>query len=278
MTERAEFIRGRMRDMWGERHRDFAERAAPFTALYAAHLIELVHPAEGERVLDLATGPGVVALQAAEAVGSSGAVVATDLVPEWREVVEERAAAAGLTNITFEVMGAESLTLPDSSFDVACCQFGLMFVPDPARALGEIRRVVRPGGRIGLVVWSTPDRTPCFSLERLLGSLAPPTPDDQLPNQFALSEPGLIERLVTEAGFAEVQSEHYTLDRPVENAEQAWENQVNHAAPPIKTALDRMTPEERDQLKASWLTDVAPYRQGDALNLPGEAIYVTARR
>ena len=129
-----------------------------------------------------------------------------------------------------------------------------------------------------MVVWSTPDRTPCFSLERLLGSLAPPAPDQQLPTQFSLSEPGLIEHLVTEAGFTDLHSEHYTLDRPVDDAEQAWANQIEHAAPPIKTALARMTPDEREQLKLSWLTDVAPYRDGDTISLPGEAIYVVARR
>ena len=88
--------------------------------------------------------------------------------------IAERTAEAGLDNVEFRAMGAERLDLPDASFDVALCQFGLMFVPDPVQALREMRRVLRDGGRLGVVVWSTIDRVPCHgAIQRFLAPYQP---------------------------------------------------------------------------------------------------------
>src|SRR4051794_7745169 len=152
MTDRGQFIRDRMRESWGARTRPYAAQADGHAA-HTQQLITLVAPQPGERVLDVATGPGVVALAAAVAVGPTGQVLATDLAPEWGDVIAERCAEAGLDAVTFRAMGAEQLDLPDRSFDVALCQFGLMFVPDPVQALREMRRVLRDGGRLGVSVW-----------------------------------------------------------------------------------------------------------------------------
>src|SRR5688572_26770943 len=124
MTDRAQFIRDSMRASWGERTRPYTARVESHAA-HTRQLIAVVQPRAGERVLDVATGPGVVAVAAAAAVGPAGRVLATDLAPEWAEIVAERSAAAGLNNVTFEAMGAEQLELPDGSFDLALCQFGL---------------------------------------------------------------------------------------------------------------------------------------------------------
>ena len=132
--DRDEFIRERMRRDWGARSRHYAVHATSKNRVFAEILVGLVDPAAGERVLDVATGPGVVALEAARAVGTSGRVVATDLAPEWEAVITEVMAEAGIDNVEFRTMGAEALALADESFDVALCQFGLMFMPDPVRA------------------------------------------------------------------------------------------------------------------------------------------------
>src|SRR5579884_1656664 len=140
--DQGEAIRQRTRREWGARAGRFGETMAAQTARIAEVLVGAVGVVPGGTVLDVATGPGTAAVAAARVVGPTGRVLATDLVPEWAPQVAERAAAAGVANVEFREMGAESLDLPDEAFDVALCQLGLMLVPDPRRALGEMRRVL----------------------------------------------------------------------------------------------------------------------------------------
>ena len=171
MSDRETFVRESMRASWGARTAQYAEVAAGNTDRYAAVLLELVGLGPGDHVLDVATGPGVVAVAAALAVGPTGRVVATDLAPEWGPLVARSAEQAGAPNVTFRAASAEALDLPDGSFDAALCQFGLMFVPEPVQALRQMRRVLRDGGRLGVAVWSTPDKVAAF---RVTGSLLQP--------------------------------------------------------------------------------------------------------
>jgi|SRR5579884_855530 len=276
MAERADEVRGRMREMWGARARSFAEHAAPQTSKYAEVLVGAVAPRPGERVLDVACGSGVVAVRAARLVEPAGEVVATDLAPEWAELVAETAAAAGVTNVAFRAMGAEALDLPDQAFDAAFCQFGLMFVPDPTQALREMRRVLRDGGRLGIIVWSTGDRVACFGMDRILSQLAPPPPD--MPTPHALAEPGLIERLVADAGFGAVRLEDVTIDSVIEDFDAAWQMRLDMASPPLAAALRQAAPEELARIRAEALAWLEQYRHGSEYRLPSTALMVTAAR
>lgn len=277
-ADRAAFVRDSMRQSWGGRTRSYADHAAPNTAAHTEVLLTRVRPAPGERVLDVATGPGVVALAAAARVGPGGRVVATDLAPEWGAILAERAAAAGLVNVTFRAMGAEALDLPDASFDVAVCQFGLMFVPDPVRALREMRRVLRPGGRIGVVVWSTADRVPCLAIfQRHLAPVLPEVPpEQQLPTPLSLGDPGLIERLVAAAGFRDVAAERQTQDFIIESAEAAWRERVEEGPLNVREAVGRLGPEQRAHLRNAIATELHGYQRDGKIKLPGESICVTA--
>jgi len=278
MTDHAEFIRDSMRRNWGRRTESYTAFAAPHTAAYTSYLLELVAPGAGERVLDVATGPGVVAVAAARAVGPAGAVVATDLAPEWDAVVAERAARAGGANVTFGAMGAEALELPDASFDLALCQFGLMFVPDPVRALREMRRVLRDGGRLGLVVWSTVERAAFVSLsQRVMAAYLPPPPAGaRFPGPLELGEPGMLERHVADAGFQEIVVTARTLEYVLDDPEEMWRGQVlNGSSGAAVAALDDAT---RERAHAGVIAALERYRHDGRIYLPSEAIYVTARR
>ncbi len=126
----------------------------------------------GDRVLDVACGTGVLTRVAAERTGSGGAVVGLDLDPGMLAV------AARLTPaIEWRQGTAEALPFPDGSFDAVVSQFGLMFVPDPAKALREMMRVLAPGGRLAVAVWASLDDTPAYAaevdlVERLAGGKA----------------------------------------------------------------------------------------------------------
>lgn len=280
MADRDTFIRESMRHSWGQRTAAYTDYAAPRTAAYTDLLLNRIGLRDGERVLDVACGPGVVALPAAAAVAARGHVVATDLAPEWGAVVERRAAEAGLTNVAFMAMGAEALDLPDVSFDVVLCQFGLMFVPEPVTALREMRRVLRSGGRLGVVVWSTAETVPCVAVpHRVLAAiLPPPTPQERLPGPLELSRAGLLEELVAEAGFRAIAVERQTCDYIVEDPEMLWRYHADEGPPPMRAAVAALDPAARRDLHDQMMAAAEAYRRAGSIRLPSEAIYAMATR
>ena len=139
----------------------------------------------GARVLDVACGSGFPALAAATHVRPGGTVVATDISPEMVAVASRRAKADGLDNIQFVEMDAEQLRFHDASFDAVTNAYGLMFCPDRQRALAEIRRVLKPGGRARSSTWDDPSKSPFFSVISGVAapflSLQPPDPSRPWP-------------------------------------------------------------------------------------------------
>jgi SAM-dependent methyltransferase len=162
----------------------------------------------GSHVLDLAAGAGEPTLSAARRVGSSGRVLATDISSNILAFAESAARGENFGNVVeTRVMDAENLDLPDATFDVVICRLGLMYFPDKARALGEVRRVLRPDGRVAVIVFSTPDKNTFFSgsvgIIRDRAHLPPPLPGQ--PGPFSVGAPGVLEAALTGAGFGEVQ-------------------------------------------------------------------------
>lgn len=131
---------------WDLASDDYEPAWAAQLAGVQAGLLAAAALAPGERVLDVACGSGQVTLQAAEAVGAQAVVLGTDLSQRMVDSARQRAAQRSIPNVAFARMGAERLALPDAEFDVVLCSLGLMYVPDPARAVREMRRVLRPGG------------------------------------------------------------------------------------------------------------------------------------
>jgi len=137
------------------------DKAAPLYEQYWARQLEcaqdrllaLAELQAGDRVLDVACGTGLVTFRAADAVGPSGHVVATDISQAMVDSVRAAAAARGLMQVSAERHDAEDLALQGGAFDVALCAFGLMYVVDPIRALAEMHRLLRPAGRVSVAVW-----------------------------------------------------------------------------------------------------------------------------
>src|SRR6185295_19565413 len=159
-------------------------------------LLACAAPVRGERVLDVACGTGLVTLEAARAVGPEGCVLGTDISDQMVEAARRRAEREGLSNVTFKRMDAEKLALPDAGFDVAFCALGLMYFPDPLRAVREMRRVLRPGGRLALAVWGESSRcgwSPVFSIVEV------EVASDVCPLFFQLGQENTLSRLCAEA-------------------------------------------------------------------------------
>jgi SAM-dependent methyltransferase len=275
--DREVFIREALRRTWSQRTRDYAAVAAGHGA-HTAMLVGKVRPQPGERVLDVGTGSGVVAMAAAEAVGPAGHVLASDLVPEWGEIVADACEQARLDNVEFRAMDAEALDLPDRWFDVVLSQFSLMFVPRPVHALREMYRVLREGGRLGIAVWSAMDRVEHQAIgKRVLAAyLAPPAADERLPGPTELGQVGLIERLVDEAGFRDIGADRQTLETTYESFEAYWQHQV--FSDQARAAVAHMPTEQRERLRSEMMAAVAAHRRGERLHFMSEAIYVTAVR
>lgn len=171
-------------------------------------MLDMADVQPGRRVLDVAAGAGEQSLTAAKKVGPQGYVLATDISSNILEYAKEMAAAEGLQNIETAVMDGEDLTLPDESFDAVISRVGLIYFPDQQQALREMWRVLKPGGKVAAIVYSTPDKNKFFSVPvsiiRNRAKLPPPIPGQ--PGPFSLGAPGVIEKAFTDAGFQDAKS------------------------------------------------------------------------
>jgi SAM-dependent methyltransferase len=170
----------------------------------------------GSRVLDVAAGAGEQTLAAARRVGPQGSVLATDIAPGILAYARRAAEAAGLSNVrTCELDGEAHDALPQGSFDAVVSRVGLIYFPDQQRALAGLRHCLKHGGRISVVVYSTPERNGFFSIPvgiiRRRAKLPPPLPGQ--PGPFSLGGPGVLAAALEKAGFRDAQVE--AVDSPV---------------------------------------------------------------
>ena len=172
-----------------------------------ATMLDHAHLTSGMRVLDIAAGAGGQTLAAARRVGPSGHVLATDISPAILEFAAGEAARAGVGTVeTLEADGEDLSAVQDDSYDAAISRVGLIYFPDQHRALTEISRKLRPGGRLSAVVYSTPDRNGFFAIPvgiiRRIAGLPAPAPG--LPGPFSLGAPGVAERAYEAAGLVDI--------------------------------------------------------------------------
>ena len=266
---------GSVAPAWGE-HAGYADtRGAAMTA----RLLELTAPRPGERVLELACGPGGVGIAAAGLVGPTGEVVLSDVAAEMTAIAAARAAALGLGNVRALTLDLDDLDQPDQAYDVVLCREGLMFAFDPAHAVAEIRRVLRPGGRMAASVWGPRERNPWLAVvfDAVGAVLGAPVPPPGIPGPFALDDAGRLRRLLDGAGLAEV-----TVDEvPVplhDDSFDAWLTRTSALAGPLAKRLALLPDPARRELRARLEEAVRPYRSPARLDFPGASLVASGRR
>jgi ubiquinone/menaquinone biosynthesis C-methylase UbiE len=172
---------------------------------WAPILIELAHPKPDDRVIDIACGTGIVARIAAARVGRGGAVVGVDLNPGMLNVARSLKTTEGAASVQWREASADRLPFPDGSFDIAYCQLGLQFFADRPAALREMRRVLSPGGALGLMVWCGIQESPGFeAFAEILERNVSPAAATIMRAPFGLSDANELSRLVAAAGFRDI--------------------------------------------------------------------------
>lgn len=239
-----------------------------------AAILKAVAVRPGMQVLDVASGSGEPALTLAEAVGPTGKVTATDLSPEMLVVAAENAAVRGRNNLIFQEADAENLPFLPDSFDRVTCSFGIMFCPDPARALGEICRVLRPGGKAAFVAWGPPAENPQFTstigiLRQYISpspaSSSVPTPPG-VPTPYTYALPGTLSTALSAAGFVGIEEETQVVPWTFPGTAAAfWEFTRDMAG--LEPMLDSLTPEQRSQAICEILAALGEYEEDGQLNL-----------
>ena len=171
-------------------------------------MLDMAGIVPGSHVLDVAAGAGDQTLMIAEDVGPKGHVLATDLSSNILEFAKSNAHQAGHNNVETRVMDGENLSLPEDSYDAIVCRLGLFFFPHQEHALRGFRRVLKPNGKTGLIVFTTPENNPFFSIPisiiRRRANL-PPLAQGQ-PGPFSLGAPKVLENLLERTGFRNIQA------------------------------------------------------------------------
>jgi SAM-dependent methyltransferase len=240
-------------------------------------LLRELAPRRGDVILDLAAGPGETGFAAAALVGPQGRIISSDRSPAMVEVGRRRAAGLGLENVEHRVLDAEDLELPDASVDGAICRFGYMLMIDPAQALHETRRVLRPGGRLVFAVWRQAERNPWVAVPNEMfirrGVMPPPAPGT--PGMFTLASDESLRELLGDAGFGSWQIEDVAV-RYVSADLDEYIRGARETGGVFARAWDAATDDEREQITSELATAFAPYRVDGRLELPGVAACVVA--
>jgi ubiquinone/menaquinone biosynthesis C-methylase UbiE len=237
-------------------------------------LLALAALRPGERVVDVACGTGLVTVRAAEAVGPSGLVVGTDIAGQMVARTQAAADARGLHHVRTARLDAEDLRgLPEASFDAALCALGLMYVPDPARALAEMARLLTSGGRAVVAVWGRRERCGWAPLFEIVDARVR---SEVCPLFFGLGAPDALAGALRAAGYTNVVAER--LDVTLTYSSGAEACGAAFLGGPVALAYSRFDAATRRAAQAEYLAALAPFRTATGYAVPGEFVIARGAR
>ena len=254
----------------------YARAVAPRFAAYATTALDATRLQSRERALDVASGPGTLALLAA---GRGARVVATDFAAEMVERLRERAAEAKLDVEAVE-MDAHALRFDAGRFEAAYCAFGLMFFHDPPTALAEMRRVLRDGGRVGVLTWGAPERNGSYNVgQEAFARAFPDMPRQpaERPRAFAFSEPDALASVLRGAGFSDVDVRPVVKEMDMGPPEHAWRDftSANIAFPAM---VARIGEENLPRLQTAFEEVSREHVREGTVRIEAEALLATGVR
>jgi ubiquinone/menaquinone biosynthesis C-methylase UbiE len=201
---------------------------------------------------------------AAERVGPTGYVLATDISANMLKLAADAAREAGLTNVETRVMDAENIDLDADSFDAVICQLGLMVFPNPAKVLRAMRRVVRQGGKVATLVFSTAEKNPyqgiTLGVARRFGGTPPPL--------FVLGETDVIENTFTGSGFLNVTVRAVTFHRHFSSLPELIRGLKESAF--LRQPIERLSEAERERAWVKVEQELSQSQGPNGVEVPGE--------
>ncbi len=273
--------RERMLDAWEDSAKGWgrqADRTHASALPVSEWMIDHAGLEPGQTVLELAAGPGDTGFMAARRVEPGGTLICSDASAGMLDVARERAHEQGVANVEFKQLQLEWIDLAAASVDVILCRWGVMLTVDPAAALRECRRVLRPGGRLVTAVWDLRERNPWAVIPDAalveLGYLKPPAPG--APGMFALAAPGLLARMLEDAGFYEIEVEPVPLTRRWESVLD-WLGETRDRSNNFGKTWARMSGDERRGLRERIAAAAQPYTdESGAFELGGSCLAAVA--
>lgn len=235
----------------------------------------------GEHVLDIGCGCGATTLAAAQRVRPGGSATGADISRPMLGRARERAKAAGVDNTSFVEADAQTYSFEPARFDAVISRFGVMFFIDPVTAFANIRRALKPGGRISFICWRPMKENPWVVLPLMAAAKhieLPAPPDPFAPGPFAFADAERTRGILAKAGFIDVATDTYDLRYPIGNTadfEQAVDFTLE-IGPVSALLLDK--PEDlRRVVRESIREALAPHRTAEGVVLDSAAWIVTAR-
>jgi ubiquinone/menaquinone biosynthesis C-methylase UbiE len=262
---------------WGRR----AQRIRDWGMPVSTWLIEQLSLQPGQRLLELAAGPGDTGFLAAELIAPGGTLVSSDAVEGMVQLARARAGELGIRNVNveFKQLELEWIDLPTASVDAILCRWAYMLTVDPAAAMREARRVVAPGGRFALAVWARDEENPWSTIltdALVQGGYMDPVDRSASPGIFSLADPERLQEMLEEAGFVDVLVESIEVMRDHGAFEEFWDESLD-LSPSLSIALERLTDEQRDDVLRRARSRVEPYSDGaGAIHLPGVSLVASA--
>jgi ubiquinone/menaquinone biosynthesis C-methylase UbiE len=221
-----------------------------FWDYFGRRTIELASLPSGSRVLDVCCGAGASALPAAEAIGPTGNVTGVDLAKQLLELAQAKAVQRGLSNVEFEVGDMLSLRFPVASFDAVVCVFGIFFVPDMAKAVGELRSRVRRGGKLAVTTWGPNFCEPAN--DAFWCSIKNVRPD--LYKGFnpwdRINDPAGLRKVLGEGGVASLNIIAENRLHPINSTEDWWAIVLGSG---YRGTIEQLTQAEREKVKQANL-------------------------
>jgi ubiquinone/menaquinone biosynthesis C-methylase UbiE len=248
----------------------YEQRSAMLGASRPIHkwLVDHLEPSNGQRILEIAAGPGDTGFFAAQRLGQ-GRLVSTDISEAMVDVARQRGAELGVQNVDYRVLDAQAMDVADASFDGVICRWGFMLMPDPAAAFRECRRVLVPEGRLVFAVFTGPDENPFASIPvRILvhaGHLARPASGWQ-PGILALADRTRVQALLDDAGFASTHIEGVDMRWTFATAADYWAFLVDLTA--LGPLLRSLSDTDRDAVRSAIDRRLASFTSADGIMLP----------
>ncbi len=237
--------------------------------LYPAQqkLLQLANIRSGEKIIDIACGTGLVSFPAAELAGEKGSVMANDISDKMVATGTAIAKERNISNISFQRMDAEELGVEDNSYDIALCALGLMYFPDPLKAIKEMHRSLKPGGHAVVAVWGR--RKNCgwadvFEIvDRRVAS-------EVCPMFFNLGNEGTLQQYMNAGGFKNISIERINTVLDYSSGEEACG--AAFLGGPVALAYSKFSDDVKKEVFGEYIESIKSFKKKDAYHVPGEFV------